>query len=107
MYEAGTKVWNINCSELQKIELSSTVKNIEFVHDEFYDKLEKKNYYSDKEELDYEKYMLGMDLRNFKICEVSYNGKIINPQNYIKELTKEQNNNGLGEMVNEINIMIK
>ena len=48
-------MWNINCSELQKIELSSTVKNIEFVHDEFYDKLEKKNYYSDKEELDYEK----------------------------------------------------
>ena len=72
-----------------------------------YDKLEKKNYYSDKEELDYEKYMLGMDLRNFKICEVSYNGKTINPQNYIKELTKEQNNNGLGEMVNEINMMIK
>lgn len=107
MYEVGTKVWNINCSELQKIELSSTVKNIEFVHDEFYDKLEKKNYYSDKEELDYEKYMLGMDLRNFKICEVSYNGKTINPQNYIKELTKEQNNNGLGEMVNEINMMIK
>ena len=100
-------MWNINCSELQKIELSSTVKNIEFVHDEFYDKLEKKNYYSDKEELDYEKYMLGMDLRNFKICEVSYNGKTINPQNYIKELTKEQNNNGLGEMVNEINMMIK
>lgn len=51
--------------------------------------------------------MLGMDLRNFKICEVSYNGKTINPQNYIKELTKEQNNNGLGEMVNEINMMIK
>ena len=107
MYDVGTKVWNINCSELQKIELSSTVKNIEFVHDEFYDKLEKKNYYSDKEELDYEKYMLGMDLRNFKICEVSYNGKTINPQNYIKELTKEQNNNGLEEMVNEINMMIK
>ena len=36
-----------------------------------------------------------------------YNGKTINPQNYIKELTKEQNNNGLGEMVNEINMMIK
>lgn len=104
LYESDGDEWFLRCSNLTKIELANSVKQICLETDNYYDRTEKKQ--CNKME-DYLETIETLSMRDFNLQEITYKGRTVKPQTFIKQIFGKTRNNGVLDLTDELNNTIK
>ncbi len=104
LYESDGDEWFLRCSNLTKIELANSVKQICLETDNYYDRTEKKQC---NKMGDYLETIETLSMRDFNLQEITYKGRTVKPQTFIKQIFGKTRNNGVLDLTDELNNAIK
>ena len=104
LYESDGDEWFLRCSNLTKIELANSVKQICLETDNYYDRTEKKQC---NKMGDYLETIETLSMRDFNLQEITYKGRTVKPQTFIKQIFGKTRNNGVLDLTDELNNTIK
>ncbi len=104
LYESDGDEWFLRCSNLTKIELANSVKQICLETDNYYDRTEKKQC---NKMGDYLETIETLSMRDFNLQEITYKGRTVKTQTFIKQIFGKTRNNGVLDLTDELNNTIK
>ena len=104
LYKSDGDEWVLRCSNLTKIELANSVKQICLETDNYYDRTEKKQC---NKMGDYLETIETLSMRDFNLQEITYKGRTVKPQTFIKQIFGKTRNNGVLDLTDELNNTIK
>lgn len=104
LYESDGDEWFLRCSNLTKIELANSVKQICLETDNYYDRTEKKQC---NKMGDYLETIETLSMRDFNLQEITYKGRTVKPQTFIKQIFGKTRNNGVLDLTDKLNNTIK
>lgn len=104
LYESDGDEWFLRCRNLTKIELANSVKQICLETDNYYDRTEKKQC---NKMGDYLETIETLSMRDFNLQEITYKGRTVKTQTYIKQIFGKTRNNGVLDLTDELNNTIK
>ena len=104
LYESDGDEWFLRCSNLTKIELANSVKQICLETDNYYDRTEKKQC---NKMGDYLETIETLSMRDFNLQEITYKGRTVKTQTFIKQIFGKTRNNGVLDLTDELNNIIK
>ena len=92
LYESDGDEWFLRCRNLTKIELANSVKQICLETDNYYDRTEKKQC---NKMGDYLETIETLSMRDFNLQEITYKGRTVKTQTFIKQIFGKTRNNGV------------
>ena len=104
LYESDGDEWFLRCNNLTKIELANSVKQICLETDNYYDRTEKKQC---NKMGDYLETIETLSMRDFNLQEITYKGRTVKTQTFIKQIFGKTRNNGVLDLTDELNNTIK
>lgn len=104
LYKSDGDEWVLRCSNLTKIELVNSVKQICLETDNYYDRTEKKQC---NKMGDYLETIETLSMRDFNLQEITYKGRTVKTQTFIKQIFGKTRNNGVLDLTDELNNTIK
>ncbi len=104
LYESDGDEWFLRCRNLTKIELANSVKQICLETDNYYDRTEKKQC---NKMGDYLETIETLSMRDFNLQEITYKGRTVKTQTFIKQIFGKTRNNGVLDLTDELNNTIK
>lgn len=104
LYESDGDEWFLRCNNLTKIELANSVKQICLETDNYYDRTEKKQC---NKMGDYLETIETLSMRDFNLQEITYKGRTVKTQTFIKHIFGKTRNNGVLDLTDELNNTIK
>lgn len=104
LYKSDGDEWVLRCGNLTKIELANSVKQICLETDNYYDRTEKKQC---NKMGDYLETIETLSMRDFNLQEITYKGRTVKTQTFIKQIFGKTRNNGVLDLTDELNNTIK